>query len=319
MHTPTLISSLALGIVLSMGCGPTSGDDGTGLLVDGGTGAADANGNPPPFADAAPQEALCEKMDILFVIDDSGSMGEEQANLATNFPLFVDVLNGFVSSANLPIDYHLGVTTTSVTKSWSIGGLIPDSQDGPDGALIDNGCAMPRKWLERDDADVATTFSCVAQAVGGANEEMPLEAIRMAVSDRVDDGQNAGFFREDALLAVVVLTDENDCSRSDNNFTVGLTDDVCDDLAPVDSYIAALDQVTGDRGRWATAFIAGLGPGDCSSAFGSADEATRLLDFAAAAGENAVTSSICDGDLASALGDALSTFEEACRSFPPIE
>ncbi len=315
-HTSTFI--WGLGIVLLLACGP-SADDGTGAQTDGGGGSADANGNPPTFADATPQQALCEKMDILFVIDDSGSMGEEQANLATNFPLFVDVLNGFVSSAGLPIDYHLGVTTTSVSKNWSIGGLIPDSQEGPDGALIDNECTMPRKWLERDDADVPGTFSCVAQAVGGANEEMPLEAIRLAVRDRVMDGQNAGFFRDDALLAVVVLTDENDCSRMDNNFTVGLTDDVCDDLAPVDTYISALDQVKGDRGRWATAFIAGLGPGDCSSDFGNADEATRLLSFAASAGDNAVTSSICDGDLASALGDALSTFEEACRSFPPIE
>ncbi len=309
--------SLTLAMVILAACGPSDG--GTGQGVDGSSGIGVDSGPPPNSSDASVAEALCEKMDILFVIDDSGSMGEEQSNLATNFPLFVEVLNSFTSSAGTPIDYHLGVTTTSVTKSWTIAGVIPDDQDGPDGALINNGCTMPRKWLEREDTDVPGTFSCVAQAVGGANEEMPLEAIRLAITARIDDSANQGFFREDALLAIVVLTDEDDCSRSDNNFDVPAFTDFCDTVNDVGSYITTLDQVKGERGRWATAFIAGTGPGSCMSDFGSAQEATRLLDFASQAGTNAISSSICDGDLASALGDALSTFEAACQSFPPID
>ncbi len=305
--------------VTAIACGPSaSGDSDAGGSSSGET--PDASSSMPEVADAAPvEEEQCTKMDILFVIDDSGSMEQEQENLATNFPLFVDVLNAFSGSSGTPIDYHLGVTTTSVSKEWTVLDVIPEDQDGDDGSLINNGCTMPRKWLERDDSELSSTFSCVAQATGGANDEMPLEAIRLAATDRVTDGTNAGFFRDDALLAIVMLTDENDCSRSDNGFSLGIGQDLCDDLEPVASYVSVLDQVKGERGRWAVAVIAGLGPGDCESEFGSADEARRLLNFAEQTGANAVTSSICDGDLASALGDALSTFEEACRSFPPID
>src|SRR5690606_37322104 len=47
-------------------------------------------------------------VDILFVIDNSGSMGEEQAILAANFGAFIDVLERPDVKAN----YRLGVTTS---------------------------------------------------------------------------------------------------------------------------------------------------------------------------------------------------------------
>ena len=45
------------------------------------------------------------------------------------------------------------------------------------------------------------------------------------------DGPNAGFLRPDALLGVVIMTDEDDCSRTDNNFQI--TDDSCEKVAQV--------------------------------------------------------------------------------------
>jgi hypothetical protein len=44
----------------------------------------------------------------------------------------------------------------------------------------------------------------------------------------------------------------------------------------------------------------------------------RLKDYVAKTGAQAVFSSICDGDLAKSLDDALHTFTAACDSFPPI-
>ena len=58
--------------------------------------------------------------------------------------------------------------------------------------------------------------------------------------------------------------------------------------------------------------IAGMGPGDCSSTFGNANEATRLKAFVQQAGANARMSSICDGDLSTSLAQTLSLFESAC-------
>lgn len=56
--------------------------------------------------------------DILFVVDDSGSMAAEQAKLAQNFTRFVSRIDQFnaerAAAGRLPIDFHIAVTTTSV-------------------------------------------------------------------------------------------------------------------------------------------------------------------------------------------------------------
>jgi hypothetical protein len=76
------------------------------------------------------------------------------------------------------------------------------------------------------------------------------------------DGTNAGFRRPDALLAVVMLTDENDCSY-EQTVTLGFSEFLCESqMEPPANYVTFLDQLTGERGRWATAIIAGTGPGD---------------------------------------------------------
>ena len=50
------------------------------------------------------------KTDILFVIDDSISMGEEQANLRDNLAAFIDAL----AAAPIANEFQIGITTTSV-------------------------------------------------------------------------------------------------------------------------------------------------------------------------------------------------------------
>ena len=75
------------------------------------------------------------------------------------------------------------------------------------------------------------------------------------------------------------------------------------------------DKIKGDRGRWASAVIAG--PTACTSpGFGAAAEAKRLQGFIAAAGKNGVFASICTGDLTDGLTKALTTFDQACKDFP---
>lgn len=282
----------------------------------------------PPIDQTEPQPAAaCNEMDIIFVVDDSGSMGEEQANLASNFPMFAQVLESFRNQAGQELDFRVAVTTTGRDLSYTIASPFPPlpatpmSERGPNGRFRnEESCGMRRPWLERADGNVASIFSCAA-AVGtsGSAIEMPLLAIEWSLSERVRDGANAGFLRDDALLAVVVLTDENDCSRSDNNFTIGFNEDVCSSssLTDIPHYLSFLDGLKEERGRWALAVIAG--ESDCTSEYGDASEAVRLKDMVAQTGQNAVFSSICDGDLASSLSDALNTFQSACNTFPPIE
>jgi hypothetical protein len=302
-----------LAVYAMVGCGPTAPGDGS-----------QQDASPlGPQADAEPA-AACDKMDLLFIIDNSGSMAQEQDNLADNFPLFVSVLEEFRNADGSPIDYHVGITTTGVSKTTHqeiLGVPITDTMNGEDGNLqIGDDCGLPRRWLERDDPAVSDAFSCAAAVgTGGPDIEMPLEGARLALTERMVADQNLGFLREDALLALVFLTDEEDCSRTDDDIELGLTESLCDEPEGTATYLAAFDAVKGARARWAAAIIAGVDPDPCSSDLGDAQPATRLTEFAAAIGSNAVTSSICEGDLASALGAAMAKFQEACNDLGDVE
>ncbi len=344
LHSRALL--LFVSLLLAACGGPDrrrGGGGGTGS--DGGADDGGDGGRLDDFGDGGGggMRRQCEKMDILFVIDDSGSMGEEQSNLTANFPVFVSVLDEFRTDDGRPIDYRIGVTTTGregtyvANITFDLGGGMPitrtyrEDMNGDNGALRQgDGCGLSVPFLSRSDEDVAGKFSCVANVgTTGPSVEMPLMMTQWAVADRVSDGSNAGFLRDDALLAVVILTDEDDCSRTDDPIVEDVTvdgsgslssaADACNydnpALVPIESIVATLDAVKGERRRWATAVIAGPGPGKCSSAFGDAIEAVRLKEFVGIVGDNAVFSSICEGDLASALREALDTFETACQSF----
>ena len=310
-------------------CGPADreSDSATG---DGQPGGVDAGGNPTSdWSDAAPAKA-CNRMDLIFVVDDSGSMVEEQANLASNFGGFVNVLNSYQTADGDALDYRIAVTTTGRDIDYEIDPSVPSwfpidpppvafSESGDNGAMR-NGCGGSKRWVDKADGNVESVFPCRAEVgTGGPSIEMPFFATELALTDRMADGTNQGFLRDDALLALVILTDEDDCSRSDNDFTV--ESDQCDpewpEQQPVSSFIDFLDETKGDRGRWATAVIAG--ETSCQSSFGDAFEAKRLKQFVNQTGDNAVFSSICEGDLTMALADAIDNFTAACEHFPPVD
>ena len=314
-YRSVLARSLALLLAPALAaCGPNAsnvGDD-DDTRPDGG----------PGDVDAAPEQ--CRKMDLVFVVDDSGSMSEEQTSLASNFPMFAQVLNDYRLASGEDLDYRAAVTTSGITANYTI--VIPaippfpemrinQGQTGANGKFR-QACGMTRPWLERTDPDMATTFACAARVgTNGPAIEMPLRAAELAVQDTV----NAGFVRDDALLGVVLITDEDDCSRRHNPFETG--GDACaengdTDIDSIASYVTSFDMRKSDRGRWATAVIAG--PTECMSAFGNASDAIRLKDFVHQAGTNAVFGDICQGNLASALQQALETFQVACENFPPI-
>lgn len=257
----------------------------------------------------------CQKMDVLFVIDDSGSMVEEQAHLIASFQGFVDVLDAS------GLDYRVGVITTGRSYSfWQetlFGQALELPQTGPDGRLhAPAACGLSNPWIDGSSARRVEQFACSANVgTSGAALEMPLGAMRDAFSARLQDGNNAGFLRHDALLSVVILTDENDCSH-EAPVTVPVSGNVCAiNPEPVAAYADFLTDVKGDPSRWAVSVIAGIDAAPCSSALGEAAPATRLVEFAKAAGKNGVASSLCEGDLASGLGDALATFSAACDEF----
>ena len=326
------ISAIAFASVLVVACGGSSSrsgfdEDGPGASGGGAGTGEGAGGFQGEQAGENPRADECQKMDIVFVVDDSGSMQEEQTNLAANFPKFVSVLDAYKTKSGSKLDWRIAVTTTGRDVRYTVqppiafpggGGGIAMNEKGDNGAFrMKNECGASRRWVEKTDSDATSTFSCLAKVgTKGPGIEMPLYSLKLALNDRVADGTNAGFLRDDALLAVVMLTDEDDCSREDNDFTV--QGDVCAgaEVKPVTDYAKMLDVAAKGPGRWATAVIAG--EKGCTSSFGDAAEAKRLKEFVSLAGQNGSFSSICDGDLTKALEKALSTFDAACKNFPPV-
>lgn len=289
--------------VLAAACGPGVRDDGTGGDDDDG----------PPVDPPPGEKKQCNQMDIIFVVDDSGSMSEEQSNLAANFPMFAQVLSTYTTPEGDPIDYRVAVTTTGRDMQYTVQG-ISFSEDGDNGAFKSN-CGLSKSYLEPTDANMSGTLACRANVgTSGPGIEMPLLMSKWALSERIMDGTNAGFLRDEALLGVVYLTDENDASTDTNNWTITISSP-----DPMPTWHAAdqvefFDQLKGHRSRWAAGVIAG--DGNCTSSFGDAVDAARLKEFVDLANGNGTTqatfSSICSGDLTSSLQNILATFQAAC-------
>jgi hypothetical protein len=301
----TTIIGLAAILSVAAACGPTPKRDG-----GGDTDAAVTPDTPVQPPGDAPTGPGCQAIDVLFVIDNSGSMGQEQTNLIANFPQFISVLDAS------DLDYRVAVTTTGRDYNYNMStplGNLPQSIDGGDNGAMLKTPAMTKRWIDKVDPDVSGTFSQLANVgVTGPSDEMPLSAMRDAFEERMTDGTNQGFHRPDALLAIVFLTDEEDCSY-EQSVSLGFAQSLCSaQMEPVANYVSFLDQYAGNRTRWAVAAIAGPGPGSCSSDFGNAQEAARLKEFVQLTGTNATMSSICDGDLSIGLMQALDLFESAC-------
>lgn len=134
------------------------------------------------YNDVFIQEAEIRLSDVLFVIDDSASMSEEQERLTANFTAFLDVM------AEGDAEWQLGVTTTDITATGA--------------GLLRGGIFSP----ETPDL-VAEVGAAVAVGNDGSRDEAGLEAAALAL-----DGRNPGFVRPDAELHVVVFSDEEDVS-----------------------------------------------------------------------------------------------------------
>lgn len=127
-------------------------------------------------------------VDILFVIDDSCSMADEQAALASNFAAFISAATQGATS-----DWRIGVTTTDLF--------------GQQGVLRAGGPTVPTV-LTPTTPNVASAFAQNVQVgVTGSGLEQPFAAMNAAITEPNLSTRNAGFIRTDAALAVIIVTD----------------------------------------------------------------------------------------------------------------
>ncbi|MBI2374404.1 MAG: VWA domain-containing protein [Deltaproteobacteria bacterium] len=174
--------------------------------------------------------------DILFVVDNSGSMADEQENLARNFDAFINQIAG---TGN----YRIGIITTDVSDASLAlceAGQTSNCDPGEKGGLaLTTFSPTPPNVFKSQDvsmcASVGQQHGCFRGPEGqrvissdmeknqqiqmfqnnvkvgscGSGQEQGLNAMLLALEQRVD-GCNRDFLRDTANLVIVFVTDEND-------------------------------------------------------------------------------------------------------------
>ncbi|MBL7542492.1 MAG: hypothetical protein JNL11_01680 [Bdellovibrionaceae bacterium] len=163
------------------------------------------------------------KIDILWVIDNSGSMETSQNNVISNFNSFIQrfkTLNYDFNMAFISTDAYLDITDTSgaykniycpaFDKKCSV------FRDGPGrnpNAQYHSGTPI----ISRLTRDITSVFNLnAAQGIQGYGDERAFQSFKAALQNQ----NNTGFRRPDAYLAIIIVSDEDDFSQ--NNMTPAL-------------------------------------------------------------------------------------------------
>ncbi len=143
------------------------------------------------------------KVDILWVIDNSGSMATKQNNLSVGFNSFSNVF------VNKGFSFNMGIVTSD-TRTTGLGGQAGIFQGAP--SVI---------------SDTTIGFAALFQnnvKVGQAGDSAAkeLHAIELATGALLNT-TNTGFLRSDAHLAVIILSDADDNDSAASGATTATT------------------------------------------------------------------------------------------------
>jgi hypothetical protein len=200
-------------------------------------------------------------VDVLWVIDNSGSMEEEQTKLKDSFGSFMEY---FTDSG---LDYHVGVVSTDMFNPQESGRLVQD--DDKADRYIDT-------TYSREDA-IKSFRQRASLGVMGSGDEMGTDAAYTALVD-LRYSVNDGFYRDEATLSIVVISDErNQSQTSANEFS---------------SWMLGLKA---EEGMVSFSSIVGLSNNDCIEA----ERGTGYLEVTDTVG--GIAYSICEADWADVL------------------
>lgn len=213
------------------------------------------------------EQIAAAKIDILWVVDNSQSMAEEQAGIGANFQAFISQL---ISTG---VNYHIGVVST----------------DPDDNGQLHLGTGQIDSYINPLTVNAADVFlENIKVGTSGAKLEKAFETASLALGVGPDwrPGQaatppNAGFLRDDAALFIIMVSDENDKS-----------------FGPVNYYRKLFEGYKGPGNESLISVSAIVGPPGSGCA--SAEAGDRYVDLASLTG--GVYASICN-DFASTLND----------------
>ena len=266
--------------------------------------------------DAADDDSGCTKVDFLFVIDNSGSMGDDQMNLVAAFPAFIEGIQATLGAVD---SYHVGVITTDGYE-WNdtcsvLGGLVTQTGGFDSSNEVCTPYASGLNFMTEED-DLEEKFACAAQVgTQGNATERPMESMVLALGQVWSNpgGCNEGFLRDDALLVVTVITDEADgpawgpCQADPEPTSIGNPDtwyaDVVEAKLGIPENVAVL----------ALHYI----PGECDPIFPDPiSDGCNILEFTAMFGENGFVGCI-DGEYGELFTAATDTIQQACAGLHP--
>lgn len=220
-----------------------------------------------------------DPVDVLWVIDNSSSMGQEQARVIAE-------INAFFSwFETLNLDYHMGVVTSDVVTATMAGRL----QGSP--TYIENGTANA-------EAELAEAINVGTDDQG---DESGLYAAELALSEPVLSAENAGFLRTNAHLVVVFLSDEPEQSAFDAQHYIDFFATVKADPADV-----LVNAIVGDETN------------GCASVCDGTDQTATPGDkyIAVVDAYQGVFGSICTCDLSPTLDEIGMESTRFVRTFP---
>jgi hypothetical protein len=219
-------------------------------------------------------------VDILWVVDDSGSMTNQRQTLSNNFSRFLDELLA------LQVRFQMGVISTNYNDRGTLRGATK---------IITNSTPNPRQVFLQN-----TTFP-----PSRARLEQGLRMMELALTEPNRSGANAGFLRPNAALAVIVVTDEDDSSYGDPAY--------------YSRFLRSL-KGPGNENLSSLSIIGGTTPDGCYPPgeeiyFGGlADPAFRYSAVATKTG--GIIGSICEGSFEATLRKIATALDTLRRVFP---
>ncbi|MCY0987066.1 hypothetical protein OV203_08025 [Nannocystis sp. ILAH1] len=314
----------------------------SGPTTDEPTAGATSNDSSTPKLDLAmadfgapPTGDGCTKVDFLFVLDNSISMGDEQQNLANSFPGFISTIQSQVQAQ----DYHIMVIDTDDQDKWGekwdkchnkcmtddpgdncltvyfpdiICGMEPPAPEACDqtlGAGRNKGAGGPPiacpiddglRYMTQDQGDLPAAFDCVADmgATGNSNER-PAQALLTALGPQTQAGGcHPGFLRDDAVLVVTMISDEQE------NGSPGTPQSWYSDLLAL-------------KGGNETAIVMLSLNGDAETAGQECIPTAKMTEFVGYFGDRGIIDSICAPDYSPFFQEAVGVIDYACDEFVP--
>ncbi|TPV95328.1 MAG: hypothetical protein B7733_10785 [Myxococcales bacterium FL481] len=266
----------------------------------------DENGHEP---DAEPG---CKNIDFLFVIDNSGSMGDEQQNLRTSVPEFITSINSILEldAINLMVNATDDYAINNQDPCTGLGASVMVSEGGECGPYAGGSHFM----TEADDLNEA--FECAANlgvAGDGTGNERPMDAVKEAIGGGLEC--NDGFVRDDALLVVTVITDEDDAPGDPDGHSNSSGD-------PEEWFEKVVDAKDGNVDHVVALALVGVEkPNECPpfqwNGQTGAEINTSIREWVDMFGDYGFVGDVCASSYGPFFEAALKVIEEACEEFPP--